>query len=150
MAWFVQPENLRLLLECEMWTKRAHHFEVDLSAFRNILDLDKDRMITTVEPLVNMSQISRLTVPMNLALAVIAELDDLTIGGHINGYGIEVSSHIYSLISDTVVAYEIILTDGQLVRATKDREYSDLFCASPWSQGTLGLIVAAKIKLPIK
>ncbi|KAL2473907.1 Delta(24)-sterol reductase [Forsythia ovata] len=89
--------------------------------------------------------------PNELALAVIAELDDLTIGGPINGYGIEVSSHIYSLISDTVVAYEIILTDGQLVRATKDREYSDLFCAIPWSQGTLGLLVAAKIKLiPIK
>lgn len=131
--------------------KRARHFEVDLSAFRNILEIDKERMIARVEPLVNMGQITRVTVPMNLALAVVAELDDLTVGGLINGYGIEGSSHIYGLFSDTVVAYEIVLADGRVVRATKDNEYSDLFYAIPWSQGTLGLLVSAEIKLiPIK
>ncbi|XVF43409.1 hypothetical protein PTKIN_Ptkin02bG0037800 [Pterospermum kingtungense] len=131
--------------------KRARHFEVDLSAFRNILEIDKERMIARVEPLVNMGQITRVTFPMNLSLAVVAELDDLTVGGLINGYGIEGSSHIYGLFSDTVVAYEIVLADGSVVRATKDNEYSDLFYAIPWSQGTLGLLVAAEIKLiPIK
>lgn len=127
--------------------KRARHFEVDLSEFRNVLDIDKERMIARVEPLVNMGQITRVTVPMNLSLAVVAELDDLTVGGLINGYGIEGSSHLYGLFSDTVVAYEIVLADGRLVRATKDNEYSDLFYAIPWSQDTLGLLVAAEIKL---
>uniref|UniRef100_A0A7N0UKI4 Delta(24)-sterol reductase n=1 Tax=Kalanchoe fedtschenkoi TaxID=63787 RepID=A0A7N0UKI4_KALFE len=127
--------------------KRARHFEVDLSEFRNILEIDEKRMIARVEPLVNMGQITRTTVPMNLALAVVAELDDLTVGGLINGYGIEGSSHLYGLFSDTVVAYEIVLADGRLVRATKDNEYQDLFYAIPWSQGTLGLLVAAEIKL---
>ncbi|XP_023004499.1 delta(24)-sterol reductase-like [Cucurbita maxima] len=131
--------------------KRARHFEVDLSAFRNILDIDQEKMIAKVEPLVNMGQISRATVPLNLSLAVVAELDDLTVGGLINGYGIEGSSHLYGLFSDTVVAYEVVLADGQVVRATKDNEYSDLFYAIPWSQGTIGLLVAAEIKLiPIK
>jgi len=127
--------------------KRARHFEVDLSAFRNILEIDRARMIARVEPLVNMGQITRVTVPMNLSLAVVAELDDLTVGGLINGYGIEGSSHIYGLFADTVVAYEIVLADGRVVRATKDNEYSDLFYAIPWSQGTLGLLVSAEIKL---
>ncbi|THU73271.1 hypothetical protein C4D60_Mb04t21030 [Musa balbisiana] len=131
--------------------KRARHFEVDLSAFRNILEVDKERMVAKVEPLVNMGQITRYTVPMNLALAVVAELDDLTVGGLINGYGIEGSSHIYGLFSDTVVAMEVVLADGQVVRCTKDNEYSDLFYGIPWSQGTLGLLVSAEIKLiPIK
>ncbi|BBG94677.1 cell elongation protein / DWARF1 / DIMINUTO, partial [Prunus dulcis] len=131
--------------------KRARHFEVDLSAFRNVLEIDRERMIAKVEPLVNMGQITRVTVPLNLALAVVAEFDDLTVGGLINGYGIEGSSHIYGLFSDTVVAYEIVLADGRVVRATKDNEYSDLFYAIPWSQGTLGLLVSAEIKLiPIK
>lgn len=131
--------------------KRARHFEVDLSAFRNVLDIDRERMVARVEPLVNMGQISRVTVPMNLSLAVVAELDDLTVGGLINGYGIEGSSHLFGLFSDTVVAYEIILADGKVVRATRDNEYSDLFYAIPWSQGTLGLLVAAEIKLiPVK
>ncbi|KAJ7533218.1 hypothetical protein O6H91_13G038100 [Diphasiastrum complanatum] len=127
--------------------KRARHFEVDLSAFRQILDIDKENMVARLEPLVNMGQITRVTVPMGLALAVVAELDDLTVGGLINGYGIEGSSHIYGLFSDTVVAYEIILADGRLVRATADNEFADLFYAIPWSQGTLGLLVAAEIKL---
>ncbi|XP_010541850.1 PREDICTED: delta(24)-sterol reductase [Tarenaya hassleriana] len=127
--------------------KRARHFEVDLSEFRNILEINKERMIARVEPLVNMGQITRATVPMNLSLAVVSELDDLTIGGVINGYGIEGSSHLYGLFSDTVEAYEIVLADGSLVRATRDNEYSDLFYAIPWSQGTLGLIVSAEIKL---
>ncbi|XP_074287616.1 delta(24)-sterol reductase-like isoform X2 [Silene latifolia] len=48
---------------------------------------------------------------------------------------------------DTVAAYEIVLGDGRVVRATKDNEYSDLFYAIPWSQGTLGLLVSAEIKL---
>lgn len=127
--------------------KRARHFEVDLAAFRNIIEIDKERMVAKVEPLVNMGQISRATVPMNLALAVVAELDDLTVGGLINGYGIEGSSHIYGLFSDTVVALEVVLADGRVVRATKDNEFSDLFYAIPWSQGTLGLMVSAEIKL---
>ncbi|KAM0942209.1 putative delta(24)-sterol reductase [Dioscorea sansibarensis] len=127
--------------------KRARHFEVDLSAFRNILDIDKENMIARVEPLVNMGQISRVTVPMNLSLAVVAELDDLTVGGLINGYGIEGSSHLYGLFSDTVVAMEVVLADGRVVRATKDNEYSDLFYAIPWSQGTIGFLVSADIRL---
>ncbi|GAA0178868.1 reductase [Lithospermum erythrorhizon] len=131
--------------------KRARHFEVDLSAFRNVLNVDKERMIAKVEPLVNMGQITRVTVPMNLSLAVVAELDDLTVGGLINGYGIEGSSHKYGLFSDTVVSYEIVLADGRVVRATMDNEYADLFYAIPWSQGTLGFLVSAEIKLiPIK
>ncbi|KAG6524372.1 delta(24)-sterol reductase-like [Zingiber officinale] len=131
--------------------KRARHFEVDLSAFRNILEIDKERMVAKVEPLVNMGQITRYTVHMNLALAVVAELDDLTVGGLINGYGIEGSSHIYGLFSDTIVAMEVVLADGKVVRCTKDNEYSDLFYGVPWSQGTLGFLVSAEIKLiPIK
>ncbi|KAL7001512.1 Delta(24)-sterol [Sarracenia purpurea var. burkii] len=131
--------------------KRARHFEVDLSPLRNILEIDKERMIARVEPFVTMGQITRVTVPMNLALVVVAELEDLTIGGLINGYGIEGNSHIYGLFTDTIVSYEIVLADGRVVRATKDNEYSDLFYAIPWSQGTLGFIVSAEIKLiPVK
>ncbi len=116
-----------------------------------VLEIDAELMIARCEPLVNMGQITRMTVPLGLALAVVAELDDLTVGGLINGYGIEGSSHIYGLFTDTVVAYELVLADGRLVRATSDNEYSDLFYAIPWSQGTLGLLVAAEIKLiPVK
>lgn len=131
--------------------KRARHFQVDLSAFRNILEIDKERMVAKVEPLVSMGQITKATCPMNLSLAVAPEFDDLTVGGLINSYGISGGSHIYGLFSDTVVSVEVLLADGQVVRATKDNEHSDLFYGMPWSQGTIGLLVSAEIKLiPVK
>lgn len=114
--------------------KRARHFQVDLSSFRNVLDIDREKMTAVVEPLVNMGQITRVNVPMNLSLSVVAELDDLTVGGLINGYGIEGRSHIYGLFSHTLVSMGLVLADGRVVRATKDNEYSDLFYAVPWSQ----------------
>lgn len=127
--------------------KRARRFEVDLSDFRHILNIDKERLVARVEPFVSMAQLSAATVPMGLALAVVPELDDLTVGGLINGYGIEGSSHIYGLFQDIVLAYEIVLGDGTLVRATADNEYSDLYYAIPWSQGTLGMLVAAELQM---
>jgi delta24-sterol reductase len=131
--------------------KRARHFQLDLSAFRNILEIDKERMVAKVEPLVSMGQITKATCPMNLSLAVAPEFDDLTVGGLINSYGISGGSHIYGLFSDTVVSVEVVLADGQVVRATKDNEHSDLFYGMPWSQGTIGLLVSAEIKLiPVK
>ncbi|CAO2040103.1 unnamed protein product [Urochloa humidicola] len=131
--------------------KRARRFEVDLSAFSNILEIDTERMVAKVEPLVSMGQLTKVTCPMNLSLAVAPEFDDLTVGGLINSYGISGSSHIYGLFSDTVVAMEVILADGRVVRATKDNEHSDLFYGMPWSQGTIGFLVSAEIKLiPIK
>jgi delta24-sterol reductase len=82
---------------------------------------------------------------------VAPEFDDLTVGGLINSYGISGGSHIYGLFSDTVVSVEVLLADGQVVRATKDNEHSDLFYGMPWSQGTIGLLVSAEIKLiPVK
>lgn len=76
-----------------------------------------------------MGQITRTTCPMNLALAVVAELDDPTVGvgGLIDGYGIEGSSHIYGLFSDTM---EVVLADGRVVRATKDKEQSTRTCST--------------------
>lgn len=104
-------------------------------------------LFARVESLVSMAQITKATCPMNLSLAVAPELDDLTVGGLINGYGISGSSHVYGLFSDTVVSMEVVLADGQVVRATMDNEHSDLFYGMPWSQGTIGLLVSAEIRL---
>ncbi|CAI5488724.1 unnamed protein product [Closterium sp. Naga37s-1] len=206
--------------------KRVRRFEVDMNEFCQILAVDTVNRIARCEPYVGMGQLSAVTVPLGYALEVVPELDDLTVGGLINGYGIEGSSHIYGLFQptrndsqlpfrrpprrfhlprrtrwrrtrlcwrtarwclasqlriplppfprpsalplppppfppprrvasnspqDTVDAYEIVLADGTLVRATRDNEHADLFYAIPWSQGTLGLLVAAEIRLiPVK
>src|SRR5690606_10627453 len=74
------------------------------------------------------------------------ELDDLTVGGLILGYGIESSSHKYGLFADTVAAAEVVLGDGSVVRASPT-ENTDLFYALPWSYGAHGMLTA--VELPV-
>ena len=55
------------------------------------------------------------------------------------------------LYQEAVAAYEVVLGDGSLVRATRDNEYSDLYYCLPWSHGTLGFLVALELQIvPVK
>jgi len=113
---------------------------------RDILSLDRDAMTVRCEPMVNMGQISHYLVGRGLTLPLVPEMDDLTVGGLTMGVGIEGSSHKYGLMDDTVVAYEVVLSDGRVVTASKD-ENEDLFRALPWSYGTLGFLVSVTLRV---
>ncbi len=113
----------------------------------DILDVDYEHQIVHVEPFVSIGQLTHTLNPKGYTLPVVPEMDDLTIGGLINGTGIESSSHVYGLFHEIITELEICLGDGTVVIATKDNEYSDLFHAVPWSYGTLGLLLSAKLKM---
>ncbi len=113
----------------------------------DILHIDYDKQCVHVEPFVSIGQLTHALNPQGYTLPVVPEMDDLTIGGLINGTGIESSSHVYGLFHEIILELEICLGDGTVVVATKDNEYSDLFHAVPWSYGTLGLLLSAKLKL---
>jgi delta24-sterol reductase len=60
-------------------------------------------------------------------------------------------SHKVGLYQEAVVAYELVLSDGSLVRATAHNQHSDLYYSLPWSHGTLGFLVAVELKIiPVK
>jgi delta24-sterol reductase len=87
---------------------------------------------------------------MGYQLAIQVEMEDLTIGGLCMGLGMETNSHLLGLIQETVVAFEIVTSHGELLRVTKDNN-PELFYALPWSHGTLGFLVAVELRiLPIK
>ncbi|KAG5176936.1 hypothetical protein JKP88DRAFT_189544 [Tribonema minus] len=113
---------------------------------RDILAVDEEAMIIRTEPLVDMRYMTRYLVPRGYQLAIQVEMEDLTIGGLTMGLGMETNSHLLGLIQETVVAFEVVLSDGSLVRATRE-ENADLFHALPWSHGTLGFLVAVELKL---
>lgn len=46
----------------------------------DILEIDKERQIVRVEPLVSMGQLTATLNPLGYTLPVIPELDDLTVG----------------------------------------------------------------------
>lgn len=113
---------------------------------RDILGVDTKRKVVRLEPLVSMGQVTALLSPMGWTLAILPELDDLTVGGLINGFGIEGSSHKYGLIQHICESFEIVMADGSLVRCSKT-ENPELFYNIPWSHGTLGFLVAAELRI---
>ena len=112
----------------------------------DILDLDERRGVVKVEPLVTMGQISRNLLPRGWTLPVMPELDDLTVGGLIMGFGVETSSHKYGLFQFICESFEIVTAEGKLLRCSQS-ENQTLFYLIPWSHGTLGFLVAAELKI---
>lgn len=113
---------------------------------KNILDLDREKKVLRVEPMVTMGDITHYLVPKGYALAVPVEMDDLTVGGLCMGIGIETSSHKYGFLFETIKAYELITSNGELVRVTAE-ENIELFHALPMSHGTLGFLVSVELEV---
>lgn len=112
----------------------------------DILRIDPERQTVTVEPLVTMGQLSRDLISKGWILAVVPELDDLTVGGLIMGFGVETSSHKYGLIQHICVAFDLVTADGKLLHCSES-ENTELFRLIPWSHGTLGFLVAAELRI---
>lgn len=113
----------------------------------DILSLDTKKQTVTVEPMVNIGRLTHYLVPKGWTLPVVPELDDLTVGGLVNGYGIESTSHKHGLFFDNVVACTVVLGNGQVVEARADNAYRDLFQAISWSHGCLGFLVSVELRV---
>ncbi|XP_013773171.1 delta(24)-sterol reductase-like isoform X1 [Limulus polyphemus] len=138
-----RPGWLTMSLRLGQYKKKLHQIYLPLM---DVLDIDTSRQIVRVEPLVTMGQLSATLLSQGWTLPVVPELDDLTVGGLINGTGVETSSHIYGLFQHICVSYELILSDGSVVTCTKDNE-PDLFYSVPWAHGTLGFLLSAEIRI---
>ncbi|ETW04537.1 hypothetical protein H310_03771 [Aphanomyces invadans] len=112
----------------------------------DVLKVDTAAKSVWVEPLVTMGQLSATLSPLGWCLAIVPELDDLTVGGLVMGTGIETSSHRYGLFQHICTSYELVLADGSVVTCSKDVN-PDLFYAVPWSYGTLGFLTAVEIQI---
>jgi delta24-sterol reductase len=121
------------------------HYRVNVN-LQDILKIDQQKGTIWVEPMVNMGQITAALKPLGWTLAVVPELDALTVGGLINGFGVESSSHKYGLFQHICASFEIVTADGQLLECSP-HENSEMYYAIPWSYGSLGFLVAAEIKI---
>lgn len=126
-----------------LYKSNMHQIECNLI---DILDIDREKRILRVEPLATMGQLSETLAKVGWTIAIVPELDDLTVGGLVMGTGVESSSHIYGLFQHICLSYELVLADGSVVKCSRE-ENSDLFYAVPWSYGTLGFLTAVEIKI---
>lgn len=118
----------------------------DLRAILHVDSNDSDSVTVTVEPGVTVREVTRFLLARGLQLECTLEMEDATIGGLAAATGMTTHSHICGLIHDTIISWEIVTADGEVVIATADNEHSALFHALPFSHGSLGLIVALTLR----
>jgi len=124
---------------------KLYHRKIDVG-MADILEIFEQRGTVKVEPLATMGQISRNLIAKGWTLAVLPELDDLTVGGLVMGFGIESSSHKYGLFQFICASFDLVTADGQYLHCSPS-EHEDLYYLIPWSHGTLGFLVAAELKI---
>lgn len=139
-----RPGWMSISLSYRTYKKKWDAIEMPLY---DILETNLEERMVRVEPFVSIGQLTHALNPKGYTLPVVPEMDDLTVGGLINGTGIESSSHHAGLFHEIVTELELLLGDGTVVVATATNEYADLFHAVPWSYGTLALLLSAKLKL---
>ena len=121
-------------------------YKVQLGPLQDVLKIDTEALEVTVEPNVTIGFLNRLLVSKGVTLAVVPELDSLTIGGLLMGGGIESTSHKHGLFHRLAVEVELVTADGECLLVSEEN-HPDIFRALPMSYGTLGFIVSVKLRL---
>lgn len=127
-------------------TYKWNSLKIKCNKLIDILNVDTNRQVICVEPNVTIAQIKDTIIPLGWTLAVTPTFDNLTVGGLVMGSGFESSSHKFGLFQHICESYELFLSDGSLVRCSKDND-PDLFYAIPWSYGTLGFLTSVELKI---
>jgi hypothetical protein len=117
---------------------------VDISGLSNILEVNVAARTAVVEPNVPMDKLVQATLACGLVPPVVMEFPGITVGGGFAGSAGESSSFRFGYFDQTVKSVELILANGDLVRASPS-ENPDLFRGASGTAGTLG--IATKLEL---
>jgi len=138
-----RPGWQSITLQQQHYKKRMYGIKIDMP---DILEINEDKRIVTVEPMVTIGKLNDFLVGQGWTLPVVPELDDLTIGGLVMGGGIESTSHKYGLFQYICKRFEMVLGDGRKIDCTATQNTA-LFAAIPFSYGTLGFLTCIDIDI---
>ncbi|MBU0756667.1 MAG: FAD-binding oxidoreductase [Nanoarchaeota archaeon] len=120
---------------------------LDISDLNNIITIDKAKKTCTAEPGATFSDLVKSTIKHNLVPIVVPELKNITIGGAVSGCSVESTSYRYSGFHDTCLEYEIICTDGRVLKCTPENQNRLIFEMVHGAFGTLGIITKLRFRL---
>eukprot|EP00937_MAST-01D_sp_MAST-1D-sp2_P003059 g3059.t1 len=127
---------------------------IETRHLNHILQVDEEGMTVTAEPFVTMGQMMDELLPRGLSLAVMIEMDSISLGGVAMGFGIETNSHREGFFQESVLRYDLVTAAGELrsVSGASDAEGGsaadrELFAALPWSMGCLGFLTSLKLRI---
>ncbi|KAF2029222.1 FAD-binding domain-containing protein [Setomelanomma holmii] len=119
---------------------------VDISELRNVIKVDKASKTALVEPNVAMDRLVEATLPHGLVPPVVMEFPGITVGGGYAGTAGESSSFKFGFFDRTINEVEMILADGEIVKAS-EKENVDLFRGAAGAVGTLGVTTMVNLQL---
>lgn len=121
---------------------------VDTSLLDSVICVDSSAKTALVEPNVSMECLVEHTLKYKLLPPVVMEFTGITVGGGFAGASGESSSFRYGLFCETVRSIEIVLGNGDIVRATPTNpETMDLFHEVAGSCGTFGVVTLLELRL---
>lgn len=119
---------------------------VDISALNNVISVDRASKTALVEPNVPMDRLVEKTLPHGLVPPVVMEFPGITAGGGYAGTAGESSSFRHGFFDDTIRSVEMVLGNGDVVRASRE-ERADLFRGAAGAVGSLGTTTLIELSL---
>jgi Delta24-sterol reductase len=119
---------------------------IDTSALSNVVSIDVANKWALVEPNVPMDRLVEATLKHGLVPPVVMEFPGITAGGGFAGTSGESSSFKHGFFDRTLKSVEIVLADGEVVRASESN-CPDLFRGAAGAMGTLGVTTMIELSL---
>jgi len=126
------------------WKKNC--WLIDVSKLNHFLSINVSNQSCTVEPGITFEQLCLRLLPLGYLPLVVPEFKNITVGGAIQGLGVESSSFKHGLFEDSINAVDVVVGEGTLIHASKSNA-SDLFHAMFGSYGTMGVLVKVNLQL---
>ena len=120
---------------------------LDVSGLTRVIAVDPEARTADVAGMTTYEDLVAATLPYGLAPLVVPQLKTITLGGAVTGLGIESTSFRSGLPHESVLEIDVLIGAGEIITATPDGEYADLFHGFPNSYGTLGYSTRLKIEL---
>lgn len=121
--------------------------QLHIGHLNHVLAIDPMGKHTIAEPNVRLDALFDATFPHALMPPTVLEFPGITVGGAFSGASGESMSWEEGLFDACVLEVEMILGNGEVVRAVKGGENADLFDAARCSLGTLGVVTLLKVRL---
>ncbi|MGB6181591.1 MAG: FAD-binding oxidoreductase [Rhodococcus sp. (in: high G+C Gram-positive bacteria)] len=120
---------------------------LDVSGLGAVISVDTEAGTADVQGMCTYENLVDATLPHGFAPLVVPQLKTITLGGAVTGLGIESTSFRNGLPHESVLEVDVLTGPGNIVTATPDNEYADLFRGFPNSYGTLGYSTRLRIEL---
>jgi len=146
-ALLSQGQNISIKKDVKhIFKERDKKPNLDLRHFNQVISIDTDNSIATVEGMTSFYDLVDATLAFDLMPQAVPELRSITVGGAIAGLGGQSSSFKFGLVHEMVTDFDLLTGEGKVIHCSPQSN-SDIFYMLPNSYGSLGYVLKCNIKL---